>query len=29
MAVGIPFYIVLGVFAVLALYCYDHAKGGE
>lgn len=29
MAVGIPFYIVLGIFAVLALYCYGHAKGRD
>lgn len=29
MAMGMPFWIILGIFAVLALCCYGHAKGGE
>jgi hypothetical protein len=26
---GMSFWITLAIFVVLALCCYDHAKGGE
>lgn len=29
MAIGIPFWIVAGILAVLALYCYGQVKGGR
>lgn len=29
MPMGAPFWILLGIFAVIALCCYGHAKGGE
>lgn len=29
MPVGTPFWIMFGIFVVLALCCYGHAKGGK
>lgn len=29
MVMGTPFWIVAGILAVLALYCYGQAKGGR
>lgn len=29
MVMGIPFWIVIGIFCVLALCCYGNARGGK